>query len=696
MEKFVIGNIRVQILNNDIIRLEYGKQGKFFDGNSFFIPNRVIAKNTDAHIEDKNVVCLGSYRLFVPENTLSGVRLEKHGKCVYVYKKLVNSGELPPFGDTPEVFAVSDTPRIIIPEGGYSADRKGEYVIEEDVEDIYLLLCAQNARKLRKQYVELTGRNEMVRLSTLGTWNSKYYPYTEDTARELISDYEKHNVPLDVMVIDTDWRSCENGWGYDINTKLFPDMKRFIDFAHAHGVEIMFNDHPEPQDGKNVFEDGEIAYRERNLQALLDLGLDIWWYDRNWTSSLISPTNNVRHETFGLYLFEDIMRNYRKKQSKNQEIYRRPVIMGNVVDIKDGEYRGITDSASHRYSIQWTGDIKTDLSVLGNEIESLLKATDNCIPYINSDCGGHIGNPDKEEYIRWMQYGALSPILRPHCCNDVKRYREPWVYDKDTLDIVREFIELRYRLLPVIYKNAYNNYLTGEPIFKSLGWEYPKDKTALQAKTEYMLGNNLLISPITHTESRTYLPEGKWLNVFDGTVYAGKQFVSVKCKLNEMPLFVRCGAIIPLGYNAHNTKAQLWNRLVFDYYPDKKAQDFGFIYEDDTETTAYKYGQHRITNYSAKFCKESNAYVVNIEKATGVFEGDRCFDTREITVKRHLFNEERAIRATVNGEEVEIVRKAKDADTFPLNTGSASADGECESVTFKLSVNDNCEIKFYI
>ena len=140
---------------------------------------------------------------------------------MYTYKKIKNSGELPPLYKTPEVFAISDTPRITVPEGGYSSERKGEYTVEENVEDIYLLLCEKDAKLLRKLYVELTGKPELVRLSTLGGWNSKYYAYTEEEAKQLILDYEKHDVPLDVMVIDTDWRSCENGWGYDINTKLF-------------------------------------------------------------------------------------------------------------------------------------------------------------------------------------------------------------------------------------------------------------------------------------------------------------------------------------------------------------------------------------------------------------------------------------------------------------------------------------------
>lgn len=144
------------------------------------------------------------------------------------------------------------------------------YTVEENVEDIYLLLCEKDAKLLRKLYVELTGKPELVRLSTLGGWNSKYYAYTEEEAKQLILDYEKHDVPLDVMVIDTDWRSCENGWGYDINTKLFPDMKRFFDFAHSHGVEVMFNDHPEPVNDAQVFAPEEIEYRERNLQSLMN------------------------------------------------------------------------------------------------------------------------------------------------------------------------------------------------------------------------------------------------------------------------------------------------------------------------------------------------------------------------------------------------------------------------------------------
>ncbi len=835
MEQIIYGNIRVQLLSEEIVRIEYGKNGKFCDENTFFIPNRTEYTGGVSYTQKEGAICFGGYKLCLPKSakSLNGVCLEKKGKRVYTYKELANSGELPPLDHTPEAFVLSDTPRIIVPEGGYSIERKGEYTVEEDVEDIYLLFCGGNAKKLRKLYVELTGRNELVRLSALGGWNSKYYAYSEEEAKQLILDYEAHDIPLDVMVIDTDWRSCEHGWGYDINTKLFPDMKRFLNFAHEHGVEVMFNDHPEPVNGTQVFAPEEIAYREKNLQALMEKGLDIWWYDRNWTTHLISPSKNVYWETFGLYLFEDVTRHHWQKQAKDKNIYRRPVIMGNAVNIVNGNYMGIQDSASHRYSIQWTGDIASTPDALAQEIATLIKAGNSGISYCNSDCGGHIGNPDKEGFVRWMQFGTLSPVFRPHCTNVVERTREPWVFDRETENIVREYNDLRYRLLPVIYKNAYENYQTGEPIFKSLGWEYPNDKTALLCTDEYLLGNNLLISPIggkcpkilqkehyvapvkatyydgrelkgepiaqaeydcldmtlNHTapeedvpvydfsarfetavkfdkavklciqcddgatvwvdgkkvlEDKTlhsallfplcklsenkehkieieyfqaggearcalcyfeaeeenakivYLPAGKWLDAFTGKLYEGETALSREYALREMPLFVRLGALVPLAHEARNTKEQKWNKLVYDFYPNKNASDEGYLYEDDTETTAYKLGQFRKSAYKAGYCKECNAYVVNLMKAEGNFKGEKCFDEREITFKVHLLGGEQIKRVTVNGEEVAFKIVKKDISKFPLNAGESAPDSDTVAVTVKTKVADDYEIRFYL
>lgn len=837
MEQFIYNNIRIQFLDKDIVRIECSNNGKFCDENTFLVANKTnYAATQVAYTQEEGVICFGEYELYIPVNgkSLSGIRLEKNGKKVYAYKKLANSGELPPLDKTPEVFALSDTPRIIVPDGGYSENRNGNYVITENVLDVYLLLCQKDAKKLRRLYLELTGRSELVRLSTLGSWNSKYYAYTEEEAKQVILDYEAHDVPLDNIVIDTDWRSCENGWGYDINTKLFPDMKKFLDFAHSHGVEVMFNDHPEPVDGAHVFEPKEIAYRESNLQALMNLGLDTWWYDRNWTTHLISPTENIRWETFGLYLFEDITRHFYQKQAKNNEVYRRPVIMGNVVNIVNGRYEKIYDSASHRYSVQWTGDIASDSDALAQEIASMLKATGNGVAYCNADCGGHIGNPDKEGFIRWMQFGTLSPIFRPHCTNYVERFREPWVFDEETLDIVREYNNLRYRLLPVIYRGAHGAYESGEPIFKALGWNYPEDKKALKCVDEYMLGNDILIKPIAgrnpvlvekkhfvkpikatyyngtelegepiataeyddlnivlnHTSpeegvpvydfsarfetevqfnrdvelvvrsddgatvwidgekvhedktrhsarnfpltiikgkkaheieieyfqaggeaaiglyyceakkdktSAVYLPEGRWLDVFYGKIYTGNKTIRKGYGLREMPLFVRLGALIPLAYEARNTKEQKWDRLVYDFYPCQDCKDNDYLYEDDTETTAYKLGQFRKSGYEAYYCQECNAFVIKLHAAEGGFEGEKAFVMRELTLKYHLLKGENGVKkVTVNGKEVDYKTVAKDNSAFPLGACESAPDSSVIVVSEKIDVKKEYEFRFYL
>ncbi len=838
MKEYVIDSVRIQALSDDIVRIEQAENGRFNDADTFFVPDKAQYRNTAPKWSVKGrTATVGAYTITVPNDGLSGVTVKKNGKTVYEYAEAVNTGELPPPRKTPAAYAVHDTPRITVPDGGYTF--RGDipnsgYVIEENAKDVYLLLCDGDAKKLRRLYVELTGRNEMVRLATFGGWNSKYYVYDEASAKQLILDYAKHDVPLDVMVIDTDWRAAsDRGIGYDIDTKLFPDMRRFMDFAHDNGVEIMFNDHPEPQDGADsVLSPCEAAYREQKLQSLMEVGLDGWWYDRNWHTKLKSPTDGVAPETWGMHIFEEAEKHYYQAQSGDASVYRRPVMMANVNNVFNGMYLGIADSASHRYSIQWTGDINSDYAALAQEVATLVRATNNCVAYVNADCGGHVGNPDREQFVRWMQFGTLSPVFRPHCTISVERSREPWVYDGEVLDIVREYNKLRYRLLPVIYKNAFAAYMTGEPMFKGLWWEYPSD-AASDRDDEYMLGNDILVAPVigdtpsaikagdyaapvsatyydgkelkgapiaaavyetldmsvkdvspengvppydfsavfetavkfdkptklyvrsddgtrvfvdgelvlddwhehgamlfyaaemkagkTHSvkieyfqaqgaaccglyacekkpeETRTvYLPAGEWIYAFDGTAYDGGRTVEIAVDaLREMPLFVRRGALLPLAYDAENTKRQRWDRLVYDFYPSKNACDEGYLYEDDGETTAYKQGEYRTSAYKAGYDKKRGAYAVTLGASVGEFKGDRAVASRKITLKCHFADGEALKKAVVNGAEIEFETVAADKTAFPFGTG-ASPDGETTLVSFDAPVAADCEILLYL
>lgn len=500
MKQFVIGDIRIQLLSRDIVRVERRGRNGFFDGNSFFVPERSAFEGADGALtvaDGKHVIVSGDVTIEVRTGAkrLNDVRIVS-GKKILKLKRAANRGELPVPSRTPCFFTVCDNPRIALPDCGYAAG--AVYRVEEDADDVYVLVCGGDCKKLRRLYTELTGRSELVRLSTLGFWNSRYYKHDERSARALIDEFYAYDVPLDNMVLDTDWRaSSDRGIGYDVDEKLFPDMRAFFDYAHSRGVEIMFNDHPEPVAGASSALDGiEIEYRAARLTEHLNNGLDYWWYDRNWHTKLVSPTAAVTPESLGMYIFHSVTRNAFEKLAKRGKAPRRPVIMANVDNISNGSYLGIGDTASHRYSVQWTGDIGSDGASLATEIENTVKAQNSGIAYINSDCGGHVGNPTAHEYIRWMQFGAFTPVFRPHCTNSVTRFREPWAYDLHTLGIVREYIKMHYRLLPLMYRCAYENYASGAPILTPLFYEYVNDRKTAAVYDEYMIGKALLVAPL--------------------------------------------------------------------------------------------------------------------------------------------------------------------------------------------------------
>ena len=162
-----------------------------------------------------------------------------------------------------------------------------------------------------------------------------------------------------------------------------------------------------------------------------------------------------------------------------------------------------------------------------------------------------------------------------------------------------------------------------------------------------------------------------------------------------MPLFVRLGALIPLAYEARNTKEQKWNRLVFDFYPDKDGADEGYLYEDDGETTAYKFGQFRKSGYAARFDQEENAYVITMSAAEGSFSGERAFTDREIAVKFHQCKGVNKVRKViVNGETVGFVRTPKDADAFPFGAEMSAPDSDVTFVTLYANTAEEYTVKF--
>ncbi len=514
-QSVVVGNVRVQLLSDSLVRLEVKGPEGFEDRNTFHVVNRDWPGTTFSAQTNAGTVEIQTkrYTVHVPLNatTLDGVILTapddpNHYRTGEIYRydgKLENNRWLPAPSDHPRAWWFADTPRIVPPDLGLvpppNPATSGGWDLRNDAPDVYVFVPHGDYKQLRSDFLKLTGPSEMPPLYAFGAWDSRWYDYSEATALKQIDDYRAHNIPLDNLVVDTGWRQNAST-GYQPNTNLFPDLPRFFQEAHDKHVHVMMNDHPEPV-AKTALDPAELDYRFNGLSGLLNDGLDVWWYDRNWMVHLI-PVPGINKEVWGMMLYHDTTARVRPDQ--------RPMIMANVDGIDNGVRKRPMDVASHRYPIQWTGDIGPDYDFLRRAVENAVHSSvESLFPYESDDLGGHVANPTTEQYIRWIEYGALSPVYRPHCTHNLERM--PWAFGLEAETDARNYINMRYRLLPVFYAAAHENYETGEPLLRRLDLDHP-DYPEARRDDEYLLGQYILVAPVLQGAVQT-VPRD-WLSHF--------------------------------------------------------------------------------------------------------------------------------------------------------------------------------------
>ncbi len=530
LSEIIEGNVRVQLLSDNLVRIEEKTAEGFEDRASYYVLNRNNWHTVKYDVRDADgylVITTANYTVKLKRDASdisdAGV-YAPDGSALWNYTGETSPNiYLPSPSDALDVWYFSDTPRIIPSEYGYES-YVDEYLQGWDFSsvapDFFVFVPDGDYKTFCRDYTTLTGKSEMVQLTTLGFWDSRWYAYSSETALQQIADYRDKGYSLDVLVIDTDWRDSTGGVGYEINKNLFPDMAAFLEECHKLGVSVAFNDHPEPVGGTtNGLESDEVNYRNDKLTMILSLGLDYWWYDRNWSVSLESCDPDVSVYAFGMYAYQFITDEYLHSIADVDEYAERALIMGNVDGCLHGKWLYASDISAHRYSIQWTGDIGADSNALGQEIyASIFGGAEVGLPYMSSDIGGHTAHVTDDMYVRWMQYGALSTICRVHCTNASvigDEGRMPWLFGETAEQVTKNYVGMRYRLLPLFYNLARENYDTGLPIMRRLDIEYPKYVEASR-NDQYLLGEDILIAPLSESELMQPVPEA-WLSCTDGS-----------------------------------------------------------------------------------------------------------------------------------------------------------------------------------
>lgn len=494
---FVFTNIRVEFLTPNLVRIEQKGPKGFEDRETFNMlrPGWPGANVTRTQDDSDQTTLLSSTSIKVsvksdPKSLEDVTVSDLNGNVLYQYDGHSPAPSYLPAPTAPQHYVVADYPRIVPPAWGATPappktnlfPATSGWDLANQAPDIYIF-NEPNPAALYKDYITLTGPTEMPDKYLFGFWNSRYEPYSDQTAKQEIETYRKLRIPLDLFVLDTNWR-VGGSHGYQVETKLFPDMKGFMDFAHRQGLKIMMNDHPEPIGPATSPK--ELNYRWQGLDSQFQNGLDVWWFDRNWGTHLGTPAEGLPLEVWGMRLYHDM--------TVKAHPLLRPMIMSNVSGIDGGYWDYAPVAAAHRYPIWWTGDTQSTFGALQRAVaDAINSGVETMTPYVSDDLGGHIGDPDPELYTRYLEYGSLSPVDRVHCTYE--KTRVPWAYGKEAQTIVTRYINLRYRLQPTFYAASHLNYETGMPILRRLDLYYPA-APANVLTTEYLLGKNLLVAPV--------------------------------------------------------------------------------------------------------------------------------------------------------------------------------------------------------
>ena len=428
-------------------------------------------------------------------------------------------------------------------------------------QDWYFLAYGHDYKAALKDFTRFAGKMPLPPRYAFGYWWSRYWTYSDRELRTLVKNFRAYDIPLDVLVIDMDWHYTDGdrgGWtGWSWNRTLFPDPAKFLGWLDTEGIRSTFNLHP--ADGVKCGEDRYadvardmgidpaskqtvpwmssdkkfIRSMFRNVLSPMERdGVDFWWLD--WQQHPTDPKVEGLSNTWWLnYVFFSQM-------EKNRDV--RPML-----------YHRWGGLGSHRYQIGFSGDASITWASLDFQPYFNSTASNVLYGYWSHDIGGHhmADRIDPELYIRWMQFGALSPVMRTHSAKGAGLKKEVWNFAPEYADILRRTIRQRYTLAPYVYAMARRAYDEGLSLCRPMYYEWPEAEEAYAFRNQYLFGDDILVAPITapgkdgYATLKVWLPEGDWYEWQTGTMLAGGRVVERTFALDEYPVYVKAGAMLP-------------------------------------------------------------------------------------------------------------------------------------------------------
>lgn len=511
--------------------------------------------------------------------------------------------------------------------------------------DWYFMGYGHDYKKAIYDFTRIGGKVPLPPKYIFGYWYSRYWAYSANDFKQIITDVETNSIPMDIIIMDMDWH--KSGWtGWSWNTSKIPDPTGLINYMHDHGLKTALNLHP--SDGISSHETQykvlradmgipststeNIPWRIHNytfaknffkdiIRPLESQGVDFWWLDWQQEKTIGEHAKAKGYDAEGVdQLSETFWCNHTffQDMEKNRSELR-PVI-----------YHRWGGMGSHRYPICFSGDTWAAWTTLGYEIYFTSNASNVCYAYWGHDLGGHQGGgPNGTDYnnpellLRWLQFGVYTPIFRTHATNDGKLERRIWKYKNFTK--LREAVRQRYRITPYLYTAARETYDTGIGMNRPLYYDYPEDPNAYIYEDEYMFGNDMLIAPIytpvvnNYATRNIWLPQGMWFDVTQNQLVPGERLFSARFTQDEFPVYYKAGSIIPFFSVTNNTRTVTKTPITVQLKVVPGADGEGNLYEDNGNNQDYIRGLYTNTHFTQKYSDTETT--VTIEGRKGSYEG---------------------------------------------------------------------------
>ncbi len=465
-------------------------------------------------------------------------------------------------------YLLDDSNTMLINEKGYFVPG------ESNSRDYYAFAYGKNYRETIKAFYKISSSTPLIPRFALGVWWSRYHAYTQKEYLDLMAKFRAEDIPITVATVDMDWHWVKDidkkfgvkygGWtGYSWNTDLFPDYKEFFKTLKKDNLHITLNLHP--ADGVHSYEDmydamakavgidpstkQKIDFQcgdDKFWNAYFDIlhkpyeqdGVDFWWID--WQQGKksdvegLDPLNALNH-----YHYLD-----------NAEDGRMPMILS--------RYAGF---GSHRYPLGFSGDTAINWKVLDFQPYFTANAANVAYTWWSHDIGGHHqGGRDDDLYMRWLQFGVFSPIMRLHSTNSELLGKEPWKYKSEVYRCAKEWLRFRHKMIPYLFTMDYRTHNEGIALCEPMYYAYPHDDYAYRVPNQYMFGSELIACPITtpqHKELnmgsvRAWIPKGRWTDIFTNQSYEGEKCITLFRDIDTIPILAKEGAILPLSADKGN------------------------------------------------------------------------------------------------------------------------------------------------